>query len=416
MLGERISAVEAGFRPADLSFIANPYPVYARLRDHAPVLYDEATDHWLISRYGDVNALLRDRRFGRTYLHVAGHAEMGRPEDPPELEPFWHLIRDGILDMEPPDHTRVRRLVSKAFTPRMVESLRPKIQAIVDRLVDGVQGIGEFDLIARLAEPLPVEVIAEMLGIPPADRHLLRPWSAEICLLYELNPSEEYGRRAVKASVDFSAYLRGLARERRRTPGDDLISALTQVLDDGERLTEDELVGTCVLLLNAGHEATVNVTGNGWWSLFRNPAQLARLREDPSLVPVAVEELMRFDTPLQMFERWVLEDVELHGVRIPRGAELGLLFGSANHDPSVFDRPHELDLGREPNPHVTFGAGIHFCLGAPLARLEGQTAFRALLRRLPEPRLDGEPRWRQTLTLRGLQSLPVGFQPSAPSR
>ena len=407
MLGERISAVEAGFRPADLSFIANPYPVYARLRDHAPVLYDEATDHWLISRYGDVNALLRDRRFGRTYLHVAGHAEMGRPEDPPELEPFWHLIRDGILDMEPPDHTRVRRLVSKAFTPRMVESLRPKIQAIVDRLVDGVQGIGEFDLIARLAEPLPVEVIAEMLGIPPADRHLLRPWSAEICLLYELNPSEEYGRRAVKASVDFSAYLRGLARERRRTPGDDLISALTQVLDDGERLTEDELVGTCVLLLNAGHEATVNVTGNGWWSLFRNPAQLARLREDPSLVPVAVEELMRFDTPLQMFERWVLEDVELHGVRIPRGAELGLLFGSANHDPSVFDRPHELDLGREPNPHVTFGAGIHFWLGAPLARVELAHSFGTLLRRLPDLELVEEPRWKPAYIIRGLQALRV---------
>jgi unspecific monooxygenase len=270
-----------------------------------------------------------------------------------------------------------------------------------------VQGIGEFDLIARLAEPLPVEVIAEMLGIPPADRHLLRPWSAEICLLYELNPSEEYGRRAVQASVDFSAYLRGLARERRRTPGDDLISALTQVLDDGERLTEDELVGTCVLLLNAGHEATVNVTGNGWWSLFRNPAQLARLREDPSLVPVAVEELMRFDTPLQMFERWVLEDVELHGVRIPRGAELGLLFGSANHDPSVFDRPHELDLGREPNPHVTFGAGIHFCLGAPLARLELLTSFETVLRRLPRLELVEEPSWKPGYIIRGLRELRV---------
>ncbi len=403
----QVEAQSLGFRPDSLEFIADPYPVYAELRERHPVLYDEATDHWLVSRYADVNRLLRDRRFGRTYLHVATHAEMGRPENPVDLDPFWHLIRSGILDMEPPDHTRVRRLVQKTFTPRMVESLRPAIEGIVDRLVEEVRGAGEFDLVSRVAEPLPVEVIAEMLGVPESDRHLLRPWSAEICLMYELNPSEEFGRRAVRASVEFSDYLRDLSRERRRSPRDDLITALAQVVDEGERLTEDELIGTCVLLLNAGHEATVNVTGNGWWALLRNPDQLELLRSGPSLVPGAVEELLRYDTPLQMFERWVLEDVEVDGETIPRGAELGLLFGSANRDPDVFADPDRLDVTRERNPHMTFGAGIHFCLGAPLARVELETSFRTILRRLPRLELVEEPTWKPAYIIRGLRELKV---------
>ena len=194
---------------------------------------------------------------------------------------------------------------------------------------------------------------------------------------------------------------------RRAEPQDDLISALAQVVDDGERLTEDELIGTCVLLLNAGHEATVNVTGNGWWSLFRNPDQLARLRGDVALVPRAIEELMRWDTPLQMFERWVLEDSEVCGVPVPKGAELGLLFGSANRDPDVFGRPDDLDVGREPNPHVSFGAGVHFCLGAPLARLELQTSFATVLRRLPALQLVEEPAWKPNYIIRGLRELRV---------
>jgi cytochrome P450 len=403
----QVRATELGFLPEEPGFVADPYPAYERLRADHPVLYDDATDHWLIPRYADVNALLRDRRFGRTYLHLATHEEMGHPPDPPGLDPFWHLIRSGILDMEPPDHTRVRKLVSKAFTPRMVEGLRPRVQAIVDRLVDRVRGTGEFDLIATVAEPLPVEIIAEMLGVPEVDRHHLRPWSAEICLMYELNPSAEYERRAVAASVEFTEYLRTLSRERRREPRDDLITGLTQVVDQGRALTEDELIGTCVLLLNAGHEATVNATGNGWWALFRNPDQLEALRADHSLVPRAVEELLRYDTPLQMFERWVLEDVELHGHRIPRGAELGLLFGSANHDPDVFDDPDALDVAREHNPHVTFGAGIHFCLGAPLARIELETSFRTLLERIPSLELVSEPRWKPGYIIRGLEELRV---------
>jgi len=395
------------FAPTELGFIADPYPTYAELREHSPVLYDEATDHWLVSRYEDVNALLRDRRFGRTYHHLATHAEMGRPDEPEWHSPFWNLIRTGILDMEPPDHTRVRRLVAKAFTPRYVEGLRPMVQRVMDSLVEGVAGAGEFDMLPTLAEPLPVTVIAEMLGVPEQDRHRLRPWSADICKMYELNPPLESQRDAVRASTEFSQYLRDLSRERRSRPRDDLISALTQVVDEGEHLTEDELIGTCVLILNAGHEATVNSTLIGWWTLFRHPERLKQLREDRSLLPNAIEELLRFDTPLQMFERWVLEPFELHGHEIPRGSELGLLFGSANRDPSVFEQPDELDLTREPNPHLTFGNGIHFCLGAPLGRLELQVSFGTLLDRFPDLELVEEPAWKPNYVIRGLAGLRV---------
>ena len=410
MIGPMIDASprELGFDPWDIQFIANPYPVYAELRERAPIMFEESTDHWLVPRFADVNALLRDRRFGRTYHHLATDPEMGRPEAPEWHAPFWHLIRSGILDMEPPDHTRVRRLVSKAFTPKMVEGLRPRIRRLMDELADDVAGAGEVDLIEAIAEPLPVEVIAEMLGVPNEDRPLLRPWSAEICLMYELNPSDEYAHRAIAACNDFGEYLRELSRERRRQPKDDLISALAQVVDEGERLTEDELIGTCVLLLNAGHEATVNVTGNGWLALFRNPEQLELLRQEPDLTPRAIEELMRFDTPLQMFERWVLEDVEIDGMQVTKGSELGLVFGSANHDPKVFDRPDLLDISRRDNPHLAFGAGIHFCLGAPLARVEGQIALGELVRRFPKLQLaTDEPEYKENITLRGLKSLPL---------
>jgi cytochrome P450 len=393
--------VSLAFDPWSPTFVAHPYDVYAHLRDEAPVTFFEPTNQWLISRYEDVNALLRDRRLGRTYLHVASHEEMGRPPDPDHLAPFWHLIRNGMLDREPPDHTRLRRLVSQAFTPRRVEALRPTVQRIADQLVGDFIADGGGDLIARVAEPLPVTVIAEMLGVPASDRPLLRPWSADICGMYELNPSRAAADRAVRACVEFSAYLRSLARSRRADPHDDLISALTQV--DG--LTEDELIGTCVLLLNAGHEATVNVTGNGWWALFRNPSALASLRSSLDLLPTAVDELMRYDTPLQMFERWVLSDVTVRGVDIPRGSEVALLFGSANRDPAVFLDPDRLDVSRRDNPHISFGAGIHYCLGAPLARIELVASFGALLRAAPRLSLVEEPTWKPGYIIRGLASL-----------
>jgi len=395
----------SGFDHWSPAFVANPYPAYEELRAGPPAVWFEPTGQFLISRYDDVNALLRDRRLGRTYLHVATHAEMGRPEDPDHLAPFWHLIRNGMLDREPPDHTRLRRLVSSVFTPRRVEGLRPTVQRLADDLVDAFVAKGGGDLIAEVAEPLPVTVIAELLGVPEDDRPLLRPWSADICGMYELNPTREAADTAVRACVEFSDYLRGLARTRKAAPSDDLISALAGV----EGLSEDELIGTCVLLLNAGHEATVNVTGNGWWSLFRNPAALDALKADHGRLETAVEELMRYDTPLQMFERWVLEDIEVGGVAIPRGAEVALLFGSANRDPSVFADPDTLDVGRNPNPHISFGAGIHFCLGAPLARIELACSFGALLRKAPGLRLDAEPEWKPGYIIRGLRELAVSL-------
>jgi cytochrome P450 len=312
-----------------------------------------------------------------------------------------------MLDREPPDHTRLRRLVLKAFTPRTVEALRPRIQAIVDGLIDAFDGAGEVDLIAEYIEPLPVTVIAELLGIPEADSHQLRPWSADMCLMYEIDPPDASAHKAVQASLAFSAYLRDLLAERRARPGDDLISGLAAVVDDGDTLTEEELIGTCVLLLNAGHEASVNGAGNGWWTLFRHPDALAALRATPSLMPTAVDELLRFDTPLSLFERWVLEPVEIEGMVLPRGAEIAMLFGSANRDGAAFERVDELDLGRSPNPFLAFGAGIHYCLGAPLARLELGIAFETLLRRAPRLELVATPTWKPTFVLRGLRELRV---------
>ncbi|KJK56729.1 cytochrome P450 [Saccharothrix sp. ST-888] len=398
----------AQFDPWSAEFVAHPYAAYAALREQAPVSYYEPSGQWLVSRYEDVSALLRDRRLGRTYTHRYTHEEFGRPAPDPAHEPFHTLNGHGLLDLEAPDHTRIRRLVAKAFTPRTVESLRPTVTRLADELVGALLADGGGDLIAGVAEPLPVAVIAEMLGVPEGDRGLLRPWSADITGMFELNPSAEVAARAVRASVEFSGYLRGLIAERRAAPGDDLISALVQVADGSDALSEQEMVSTCVLLLNAGHEATVNTTGNGWWALFRNPGELARLRGAvDELLPTAVEELMRYDTPLQMFERWVLEDTEIAGVSVPRGAEVALLFGSANRDPARFTDPDRLDLGRTDNPHITFGAGIHFCLGAPLARLELTESFGALLRRAPGLRLVREPQWRPGYVIRGLRELIV---------
>ena len=396
-----------GYTPADPAFIADPYPAFARLRADHPVVYDPATNQWLVARFSDVNALLRDRRLGRSYVHVATHQEFGRTPPPAWQAPFEASQRLQLIDMEPPDHTRLRRLVSTAFTPRTVEGLRPRVTELVDGLISAALERGEFDLLADLIELLPVAVIAELLGIPPADRGLLRPWSADMTLMFELTRSQADERRAVQATVEFSDYLRALVRERRARPRADLLSELSLVAEAGDHLSEDELIATAILLLNAGHEASVNGAANAWWTLFRHPEALAALRSDPGLVPTAVEELLRFDTPAPMFERWVLEDIELHGITIPRGQELALLFASANRDPDQFASPDNLVLDRAPNPHLSFGAGIHFCLGAPLARLELGILFRAILERMPALELVSEPAWKPRFVLRGLQALPV---------
>ncbi|MGC5000075.1 MULTISPECIES: cytochrome P450 [unclassified Streptomyces] len=395
------------FDPWSPEFLADPYPAYAELRARGRVIRYEPTDQWLVPHHADVSVLLRDRRLGRTYQHRFTHEEFGRTAPAPEHEPFHTLNDHGMLDLEPPDHTRIRRLVSKAFTPRTVERLRGYVHGLADELVGGLAVAGGGDLLTDVAEPLPVAVIAELLGIPESDRAPLRPWSADICGMYELNPSPETARRAVRASVEFSEYLRTLIAARRAEPADDLISALIAAHDEGDRLTEQEMISTAVLLLNAGHEATVNATVNGWHALFEHPAQLAALRADHTLVPTAVEELLRYDTPLQLFERWVLDDIELAGTTIPRGAELALLFGSANHDGTVFDDPARLDLSRGDNPHISFSAGIHYCIGAPLARLELAASMTALLRRTPTLSLAAEPLRKPGFVMRGLEELKV---------
>ena len=399
--------IDLAFDPWDPGFLADPYPAYAELRARGRVIRYEPTDQWLVPHHADVSALLRDRRLGRTYQHRFTHEDFGRMPPPPEHEPFHTLNDHGMLDLEPPDHTRIRRLVSKAFTPRTVEQLKPYVANLAGELVDRLVEAGGGDLLTDVAEPLPVAVIAEMLGIPEPDRAPLRPWSADICGMYELNPSEETAARAVRASVEFSDYLRELIAARRKEPGDDLISGLIAAHDEGDRLTEQEMISTAVLLLNAGHEATVNATVNGWYALFRNPGQLAALRADHSLIPSAIEELMRYDTPLQLFERWVLDDIEIDGTTIPKGAEIAMLFGSANHDPEVFAHPGRLDLTRKENPHISFSAGIHYCIGAPLARIELAASMTALLEKAPTLSLTAEPERNPNFVIRGLRGLSV---------
>ncbi|MGW2345374.1 cytochrome P450 [Streptomyces sp. NPDC001661] len=402
------------FDPWSPAFVSDPYPAYAALREAGRVHWFEPSNQYLIPHHADVSALLRDRRLGRTYQHRYAHEDFGRTAPPPEHEPFHTLNDHGMLDLEPPDHTRIRRLVSKAFTPGTVRQLQPYVEKLADELVSGLVADGGGDLLTAVAEPLPVAVIAEMLGIPESDRAPLRPWSAAICGMYELNPSRETARAAVTASLEFTAYLRELIAERRARPADDLISGLIAAHDDEDgtgsapaRLTEQEMISTCVLLLNAGHEATVNATVNGWWALFRHPEQLAALRADHSLVPSAIEELMRYDTPLQLFERWVLDEIEVAGTTIPAGSEVALLFGSANHDPAVFTDPERLDLTRADNPHISFSAGIHYCIGAPLARIELAASMRALLTRAPTLRLAAEPERKPNFVIRGLAGLRV---------
>ncbi|GAA2959413.1 MULTISPECIES: cytochrome P450 [Streptomycetaceae] len=399
--------MHVSFDPWSPAFVADPYPAYAALRATGRAHYFEPTRQWLIPHYAEVSGLLRDRRLGRTYLHRFTHEEFGLAAPPAAHEPFHTLNGQGILDLEAPDHTRIRRLVTKAFTPRTVERLAPAVQRLAAGLVEDFVAAGGGDLLTAVAEPLPVAVIAEMLGVPESERALLRPWSAAICGMFELNPPEEVARAAVRASVEFSAYLRGLIAARRADPGTDLISALIAAHDGGVRLTEQEMISTCVLLLNAGHEATVNATVNGWWTLFRHPEQLAALRADHGLLPTAVEELLRYDTPVPMFARWVLDDIEVDGTVIPRGSQVALLFGSANRDAERFTGAGTLDLSRADNPHISFGAGIHYCLGAPLARLELAASFGELLRRAPGMRLVAEPEWNPGYVIRGLRGLRV---------
>ncbi|MGY1652943.1 cytochrome P450 [Geodermatophilus sp. SYSU D01119] len=387
----------------DAAVVADPYPAFAAARAAAPVQWHEGLGLWLAFTHAESNAVLRDRRLGRIW----------RDRTPEERFGQFNLIhRNAILEMEPPEHTRLRRLVSAAFARGHVERLRPWVQELADSLVDGLAersgGTAEVDVLSGMAEELPVAVIAELLGVPAADRPLLRPWSNAIVKMYEYGRSDAVEDAAERAAAEFVAYLRELAAERRRAPGEDLLTHLVTVRDsDGDRLTEDELVTTCILLLNAGHEATVNVSGNGLLALLEHRDQLERLRADPALLPTAIEELMRFDSPLQLFERTATEDVEVGGVTVPAGAKVAALLGAANRDPAVFADPDVLDVGRTDNPHISFGAGVHFCIGAPLARVELQASFGALLSRTSDLQLARPARRRPEFVIRGLAELPV---------
>jgi len=387
----------------DAAVVADPYPAFARARAQAPVQWHEDMGLWLAFGHAEANAVLRDRRLGRIWTDRAPAERFGS---------FNLIHRNAILEMEPPQHTRLRRLISSAFARGHVERLRPWVEdlarTLVDELVERSGGSEPVDLLAGMAEQLPVAVIAELLGVPEADRPLLRPWSNAIVKMYEYGRTAETEASAERAAEEFVAYLRGLAAERRTHPGEDLVSHLVGLRDaDGDTLTEDELVTTCILLLNAGHEATVNVSGNGTLALLRHPDQLRRLRADRALLPTAIEEFMRYDSPLQLFERTATEDVELGGITVERGQKIAALLGAANRDPAVFAEADTFDVGRADNPHITFGAGIHFCIGAPLARVELQATFGALLDRTTTFELAGEPVRRPEFVIRGLRTLPV---------
>lgn len=402
-----LSEQHARLNPRDPAFYQNPYPVYAALREQAPVFYWEDFDLWCFTTHEDVNAILRDRRFGRQILHVATREELGWPPPRADLQPFYDVDDLTLLALEPPDHTRLRSLVHKAFTGRQIERLRSRIAALSDALVDAIEPRGEADLLTAFATPIPVTVIAELLGVPTAMNAHLLAWSHAMVGMYELARTPAQEQAAVQATQEFVAYLRDYVERRRAAPEDDLISVLLAAEEQGERLTEDELIATCIQLLNAGHEATVHVIGNGLLALLQHPAQLARLRSEPALIAPAVEELMRYDPPLHLFTRWALEDLEYRGQRFRRGDQVAVLLGAANRDPAVFAAPDTLDIARMPNPHVSFGGGIHYCIGAPLARLELQVALPILLQRLPGLRLAAEPVYRDAYHFHGLTALPV---------
>jgi cytochrome P450 len=394
---------------ASPKFKANPYQFYARLRAEAPFYRTTLPDGqaaWLVSRYEDVLMVLKDERFAKDRFNIMTPEQRTKmPWMPGMLKPLAH----NMLDQDGADHTRLRTLVHKAFTPRLIERLRERIQAVCDGLIDAAQPNGRVDLIREYALPLPVTIISELLGVPPQDRHKFQAWSKRIVS----SSSSGDLLLALPSIWLFIRYLRRLFELRRADPQDDLITALVQAEEAGDALSEDELLGMAFLLLVAGHETTVNLIGSGTLALLQHPEQLDLLRRDPTLIKPAIEELLRYTSPVDIAtERYAREDMTIGEVTIPRGEQVLAVLGSANRDERQFMRPDALDITREPNKHLAFGHGVHFCLGAPLARLEGQIAVSTLLQRMPNLRLTGAPealRWRKGVFLRGLEQLPLAF-------
>jgi unspecific monooxygenase len=395
-------------------FIADPYAELATLRQEKPVFLDEMWNKIFFTLYSDIAHLLKDKRLGRTMLHLYSRKELGWPPPDPRLREF-HRYQDNVfMDWEPPEHTHIRSLVSKVFTPRQVEILRVKLEATTHTLIDAAMEKRRFNFVTEIAEPLPVIMIADLLGIPEEFRQSLRPWSAAIVKMYEFGYSEEQIQEANKAAREFMECIGGLAEMRREHPQDDLISGLVNLGEDGQKLSATELEATCIFLLNAGHEATVNGSSLGLLSLFRNPDQLELMKkavqeEDQAFLKTAVDELLRYETPLPMFERYVLQDMEINGNHLKQGTEVALLYISGNRDPECFAQADTLELNRQDNPLLTFGLGTHYCLGAPLARLELQILFKILFQRLPNIHPAGEATFNTGFVIRGLKELPVGF-------
>ena len=389
------------FNPLSTRTAQDPYPTYAALRERDPVHRSRLMNAWLFSRHGDIDLILRDhQRFGNDPRK--GKLSRRQRVNLPRDDEFTMLFLD------PPDHKRLRALVNKAFTPKAVNALEPHIRSILGRLLDDIDDPAGFDLMDAVARPLPVIVIAEMLGVPPEDRAQFKTWSDQRARVLEPAISPREREIADDAGRAFDAYFMPIIKERRAAPKDDIVSALAQAEEEGDRLSEREMLNMLRLLLIAGNETTTNLIGNGVLALLRHPDQLRRLRDDPSLIPSAVDELLRFDSPVQTDFRRVLEDCEVNGFPLKRRDNIVVLLGAANRDPDVFDDPDSLDVGRGDRSHLSFGRGIHHCLGAPLARLEGRIVLEVLLERFSQISLRGEqPRFRNSIVLRGLESLPV---------
>jgi cytochrome P450 len=403
----QVAQAEPLFNPMSPAVIADPYPHYHRLRAADPV-HRSALGFFVASRHADVTHVLRDRRFGKDFV-----GRMTRRFGPQMLEePVYRSMSRWMLQMDPPDHTRLRGLVVKAFTARRVEDMRPRIQEIVDATLDRVEGRGRMDLIADFAFRLPVTVICEMLGIPREEHEMFFHGARTGGRLLDPVPlSRAEIDEANAGNLAQAEYFRALFELRRRQPGNDLTSELVQAEEQGNKLTNEELTANIILLFGAGHETTVNLIGNGLLALHRNPGQLQLLKEKPELMPNAIEELLRYDSSVQLTGRTTLEDVEVGGVAVAKGEGVLCLLGAANRDPAAYPDPDRLDITRPNIRPLSFGGGIHFCLGAQLARIEGEVAIATLLRRLPKLRLDdaGHPDWRQTFVLRGLNRLPASW-------
>ena len=398
------------FNPFLPEFRQDPYPFYRRLRREAPVCRNRVFGGWALFRHCDIVAVLQDPRFSVQRQHSRLFQRIqpfrGLPPD------FVAGITRNLLMLDPPDHTRLRRLVNRAFTPRRVAELRPRIEVLVDELLDDAARAPVPDLIRDFAYPLPVIVICELLGVPVEDRDRLKLWSDRLATILDPLQGEGGFPVLVQTYDEVATYFRALFAERRRAPRDDLVSALVAVQEDDDALTEAELLSLTMLLLGAGHETTTNLIGNAVLALLRFPDQRRRLQDDPSLMPSAVEEFLRYDSPVQLTDRVATADCEIGGRRVRRGEIVSLLLGSANRDPEVFPDPDRLDLGRQDNPHVAFGHGAHFCLGAALARLEAQEAIAGLLRRFPAFTGDATPRsYRRSVVLRGVMALPLELVP-----